>query len=65
MLFDINFGLNEDLKTRALGHVDLWDSKTFYDELTKVSSPRRDFFNIADRVSLWIAQGTSFWPPKL
>ncbi len=65
ILFDIQFGMNPDGRTRALGHVDLWDSKTFFDELTKVSSPERDFFQIADRVSLWIAQGTSFWPPSL
>lgn len=65
LLFDIQFGLNPDGRTRAMGHVDLWDSKTFYDERTGISSTERDFFQIADRVSLWIAQGTSFWSPTL
>ena len=61
ILFDINFGLNAD-GTRALWHVDLWDGKTFFDEVFGVSSPRRDFFQIATRVSLWIAIGSEFLP---
>ena len=65
ILFDIRFGMNPDGQTRAMGHVDLWDSKTFFDELTGVSSPERDFFEIADGVSLWITQGTAFWPASL
>lgn len=60
ILFDIKFGLNPDGVTRALGHVDLWDSRTFFDEIFGVSSPHRDFFNIADKVSLWVATGNAF-----
>jgi hypothetical protein len=61
ILFDIScFGQNAD-GTRALGHMDLWDTKTFFDEITGYSYPDRDFFDVADRVSLWIAKGASFW----
>jgi Type VI secretion system (T6SS), amidase effector protein 4 len=60
ILFDINFGLNLDLRTRALGHIDLWDSRTFYDEKFLVSNAARDFFQIATRVSLWVANGKGF-----
>ncbi len=55
--FDITFGMNEDSATRALGHVDLWDGKTFYDEIAGISSYRRDFFKVADGVALWLADG--------
>jgi hypothetical protein len=57
ILFDINFGLNRDGVTRALGHVDLWDGKTFYDEIVGISWPDRDFFKIAGAVSLWLCKG--------
>ncbi len=59
IVFDINFGLNMDGQTRALGHADLWDGKTFYDELNGTSNPNRDFFNIALQVSLWITDGAA------
>jgi Type VI secretion system (T6SS), amidase effector protein 4 len=62
ILFDINFGLNPDGRTRALGHVDLWDGETFFDEVFGISSPRRDFFQIATRVSLWVANGRAVIP---
>jgi hypothetical protein len=66
MLFDIVFGLNADGVTRALGHVDLWDGRTFFDELEGVSSPERDFFDIANGVSLWFAPAgdapAASWP---
>lgn len=55
ILFDIHFGLNPDGRTAALGHVDLWDGRTFFDEVFGISSPRRDFFQIATRVSFWVA----------
>jgi len=58
IIFDIVFGPNPD-GTRALGHADLWDGQTFYDELDGTSRPDRDFFNIADSVSLWICPGTT------
>lgn len=57
ILFDIKFGLNADGVTRAMGHVDLWDGQTFFDEVFGVSSPSRDFFQIATRVSLWLSSG--------
>jgi Type VI secretion system (T6SS), amidase effector protein 4 len=60
ILFDITFGINPDNRTRALGHVDLWDSQTFFDEKWGISRPGRDFFQIANRVSLWVASGTGF-----
>lgn len=59
IVFDITFGVNADGVTRALGHADLWDGKTFYDEILGTSSPQRDFFNIADAVSLWITEGSA------
>jgi hypothetical protein len=58
-VFDIVFGLNPDGRTRALGHADLWDGETFFDELSGQSNQRRDFFNIADAVSLWTLTGTA------
>jgi len=58
ILFDITFGMNPDGATRAMGHVDLWDGKTFFDEAWGISTPGRDFFTIASRVSLWVAAGT-------
>jgi hypothetical protein len=58
ILFDINFGMNPDGATRAMGHVDLWDGKTFFDEAWGISTPGRDFFTMASRVSLWVAVGT-------
>jgi hypothetical protein len=62
MVFDIVFGLNDDHTTRALGHADLWDGHTFYDEISGQSNARRDFFNIADAVSLWRCPGTAMLP---
>jgi hypothetical protein len=62
ILFDIVFGLNADGVTRAMGHTDLWDGRTFYDELDGISNPRRDFFAIADGVSLWLLQGAATLP---
>ncbi len=59
IVFDINFGMNMDGATRALCHADLWDGKTFYDELNGTSNPDRDFFNIALQVSLWITDGAA------
>ena len=60
ILFDINFGRNLDGLTRAMGHVDLWDGKTFYDEFWGLSRGSHDFFVMASRVSLWVAKGTGF-----
>jgi hypothetical protein len=60
--FDITFGLNPDGRTRATGHIDLWDGKTFFDEINGISRPSRDFFNIADGVSLWLTPGKAFLP---
>jgi hypothetical protein len=55
--FDIRtFGPNPD-GSRALGHVDLWDGKTFFDEIAGVSFPGRDFFAIASGVALWLIDG--------
>ena len=63
ILFDINFGLNPDGQTRAMGHVDLWDGQTFFDEISGQSDPQgRDFFKIATAVSLWICQGNETLP---
>jgi hypothetical protein len=59
IFFDIVFGLNADHRTRALGHADLWDGRTFYDEIAGISSSDHDFFKMADAVSLWIAEGTT------
>lgn len=63
ILFDIKFGMNADGVTRAMGHADLWDGSTFFDEIFGVSSPERDFFDIADGVSLWLASGDGELPP--
>ena len=62
IIFDIKFGLNDDGATRALGHADLWDGKTFFDEIYGISTPARDFFTIADAVSLWVARGDAMLP---
>ncbi len=63
IVFDISkFGLNLDQRTRALGHADLWDGRTFYDEIDNTSSPERDFFKIADAVSLWVCPGNATLP---
>ena len=62
ILFDIRFGLIADGVTRALGHVDLWDGNTFFDEIAHISRPDRDFFNIADAVSLWLCEGKAVLP---
>jgi hypothetical protein len=62
IVFDIVFGLNPDGVTRAMGHADLWDGQTFFDELEGISNPQRDFFNVADAVSLWICPGTALLP---
>lgn len=59
ILFDIKFGMNADGATRALGHADLWDGTTFFDEIYGISSPARDFFDIADAVSLWATPGAA------
>ena len=61
IVFDIVFGANPN-GGRALGHADLWDGETFFDEISGVSRPSRDFFNIADRVSLWLAAGATKLP---
>jgi hypothetical protein len=58
ILFDITFGVNPDQGTRSMGHVDLWDSRTFFYEKFGISRPASDFFQLASRVSLWIANGT-------
>jgi hypothetical protein len=62
MSFDITFGLNADGRTRATGHVDLWDGVTFFDELNGISRPNRDFFDIANGVALWTTPGTAVLP---
>jgi hypothetical protein len=65
ILFDIVFGLNDDGRTRALGHADLWDGETFFNEIEGHSvrnDPARDYFSRADAVSLWICQGTTMLP---
>lgn len=57
IIFDIVFGPNAD-GSRALGHADLWDGKTFYDEINGISGAGDfDFFRRADRVSLWLTDG--------
>ncbi|WP_322045504.1 T6SS effector amidase Tae4 family protein [Paraburkholderia sp. J67] len=60
--FDITFGLNADQRTRATGHLDLWDGETFFDEILGVSYPTRDFFKVADGVALWLTPGTAVLP---
>jgi hypothetical protein len=50
--FDIRF-------SDANGHVDLWDGRTFYDELYGLSYTGHDFFDMARRVSLWVTEGAS------
>lgn len=62
IVLDIVFGLNRDGRTRALGHADLWDGRTFFDEAALISTPDRDFFTMADAVSLWICPGTAMLP---
>ena len=62
IVFDIVFGLNADNRTRALGHADLWDGSTFSDEIAGISTAARDFFTIADAVSLWICPGSATLP---
>lgn len=49
--FDITFGLNPDRRTRALGHLDLWDGKNY----THESEDPRDYFAMATKVVLWLA----------
>ena len=61
IVFDIIFGRNPD-GTRAMGHADLWDGETFFDEISGISSPNRDFFNIAEGVSLWLTDGKAKLP---
>ena len=61
IIFDIVFGQNPD-GSRAMGHADLWDGETFFDEISGISSPRRDFFDKADRVSLWLSDGKAKLP---
>ena len=58
IVFDIAFGMSPGSATRSLGHVDLWDSWTFFYEKFGISRPGSDFFQLANRVSLWIANGT-------
>ena len=57
IIFDIRFGNNPGQNWGATGHADLWDGSTFYDELWGISSPARDFFDIAQNVSLWLMSG--------
>lgn len=57
IIFDIKFGNNPGQTWGARGHADLWDGETFYDELWGISSRRRDFFDLADGVSLWLMTG--------
>ena len=57
IIFDIHFGNNPGQSWGATGHADLWDGSTFYDELWGISSPARDFFTIAQGVSLWLMSG--------
>jgi hypothetical protein len=47
--FDITFGLNPDGRTRALGHLDLWDGSAY----THQAEDPRDYFGLATKVSLW------------
>lgn len=47
--FDITFGLNPDGITRALGHLDLWDGRSF----THQSVDPRDYFTLASKVGMW------------
>ncbi len=62
IVFDIVFDLNADNRTRALGHADLWDGSTFYDEIDGTSNAQRDFFTVANAVSLWICTGDATLP---
>jgi Type VI secretion system (T6SS), amidase effector protein 4 len=48
--FDIVFGLNPDHRTRALGHLDLWDGKNY----THEAEDPRDYFTLATKVVLWV-----------
>lgn len=52
------FGNNPGQNWGATGHADLWDGQTFYDELWGISNAGRDFFTIANGVSLWLMSGT-------
>jgi hypothetical protein len=47
--FDITFGLNTDGRTRALGHLDLWDGSAY----THQAEDPRDYFDLAKEVALW------------
>lgn len=47
--FDITFGLNPDGRTRALGHLDLWDGNAYVHE----AEDPRDYFGLATDVILW------------
>lgn len=58
IIFDIKFGNNPGMNWGATGHADLWDGTTFYDELWGISTPSRDFFTLASRISLWLMTGT-------
>lgn len=49
--FDITFGLNPDGRTRALGHLDLWDGTAY----THEAEDTRDYFLLATKVVLWKA----------
>ena len=61
-VFDIVFGLNDDGVSRAPGHADLRDGATFFAEVHGISTPRRDFFSIANAVSLRVAPGDGTLP---
>ena len=49
--FDIEFGLNPDGRTRAMGHLDLWDGAKY----THQAEDPRDYFTLATKVVLWKA----------
>lgn len=36
----------------------------FFDEIYAISTPARDFFTMADAVSVWIAEGDAMLPPS-
>ena len=57
IILDIHFGHNPGQTWGATGHDDLWDGQTFYDELWGISNAGRDFFTIANGVSLWLMSG--------
>lgn len=61
--FDITFGADPVTHQRATGHVDLWDGVTFYDEIAGISNPHRDFFDVANGVALWFADGEAMLHP--